>query len=121
MDWIDKIDPCAIVRNPNSTELVQLVVYFAMGLALGANSTNILMIIISIIIYELIFYFLTAGQSPFWRPEFRLAVNCAYFMGVMIGDDIVYDRTSMESLIHNTPPIMENRGRSRMPRYLSTL
>ncbi len=87
-----------VFANPGSTELVQLCFTFATGLAFGASSVDLRLVLALIVIYELAFFVATRGLSVYWRFEFRLALECTYVIGVMLSSWLLKGEDDLRSL-----------------------
>jgi hypothetical protein len=79
----------AIFRNPNYTELLQLISAFALGIILSPWSWGFLFFILYVVLYEIAIAIVNHMQYPYWRLEFRCAIVCASVFGFIIGRSLI--------------------------------
>lgn len=92
MDWIQ-----SFFVNPKYTQLMQIIVAFAIGILFAPYSYGFLFLVIYLIIYELVYLYFTRGCYPYWSPLFRAAVNASSIYGWIIGRTIVGWRNPFQS------------------------
>lgn len=88
--WLEKY-----FCNPKNTPMCQVIFSFFIGLLLSPWSYGIFFVVISIIIYELLFYFFTKGNPLYFNSFVRTSVVCSYVLGyitgrTLSGDEILY-------------------------------
>ena len=80
MDFIDWY-----FKNPNYTQLVQIVVSFVFGLILAPYGYGFIYFLIYLLAYEFVYLLATQGCNPYWGPVFRLGAVSASILGFLIG------------------------------------
>jgi len=82
--------------NDKNTVMAQAIVSFAYGILLSPWSQGLFFLIISIIIYEILYYVFTHGNPRYYQVFTRCGVICAAIAGYIIGRticncDILYE------------------------------
>lgn len=72
-------------RNDENTFLIKFLSYISLGLFLSPWSKGFIFIIISIILWEIIFYLGTKGEAPHWRLHERIVLNVSYLLSYFLG------------------------------------
>lgn len=85
-----------LFKNPINTELLQLTVTIAWSLFFGYLTASLKIFIIFYATYEILYYFLTDGEYPYWRFWFRIACFCASFDAWLIGRNIMLKHKDFE-------------------------
>lgn len=85
-----------------STELVQLVLTIFTGFIFGSVVYTPGWFITYVIIYEMVIYYLNRN-SVYYRPYFRLVLNCTFFMSIIYGNWMLRDECSMDCLVYDKP------------------
>jgi hypothetical protein len=85
------------------TELTQLVTTFALGLAFGSSSLSLGWLIVFIIVYEICLFLTLGSNVKYWRGFMRLSLNCAYLLGLLLGDWLMHDETMFDAFIYDIP------------------
>ena len=84
MDYIE-----GYFKNPKYTQLMQIIVAFALGVIFSPFSYGLIYLLIYLLIYEIIYLIFTQACYPYWGIVFRLAVVSASIYGWIIGRTIV--------------------------------
>ena len=84
--------------NSDQTELFQVVIAFAFGLAAGPISSGIAFLIVYTIFFEVFLVFATGMREPYWYPEARIAIFCSGILGWVLGRWLVADETGIDEL-----------------------
>jgi lipoprotein signal peptidase len=85
------------------TEITQLVMGFTVGLAFGSISPSLGWLIVYIIIYEVLVWIIIGRNPEYWRGTMRITLNCAAFLGMLLGNWIITSETLFDSFLYDVP------------------
>jgi hypothetical protein len=85
------------------TEITQLVMGFTVGLAFGSISPSLGWLIVYIIVYELLVWIIIGKNTVYWRGIMRITLNCAAFLGMLLGNWIINRETIFDSFLYEIP------------------
>ena len=71
---------------------------FFIGIMTAGVSHSLLYFIILFLIYEIIIYCLFRWKGVYWDVKLRFGLFCAYFLGWLIGRNIIGDKNPMITL-----------------------
>ena len=76
-------------NNNKATEMYQVILAFTIGILFSPWNNGLILFIIFIIAYEILYFYATGFQTPYWRLEGRLAIFMASILGFIIGRTLV--------------------------------
>jgi len=83
--------------NPKYTQLMQLIVSFALGVTFSPYSYGFIFLLLYLFVYEAIYLFFTRACTPYWTPLFRGSIIAISIYGWIIGRVIVGWRNPFRS------------------------
>ena len=76
-------------NNGNATEMYQVILAFTIGVLFSPWNNGLFLFILFLIAYELLYFYATGFQLPYWRLEGRVAIVMASILGFIIGRTVV--------------------------------
>jgi len=101
----------AINTNCFSNEITQLVLSFSWGLATGQWFLTPGWYIVYVIVFQFVVWKITQYFPPGQRGLMYIALNCASFIGQIIGNVIINDKTGLENFVYGIKPNKDTRTR----------